>query len=86
MKNAKSLIVGAMMVMTIATYANASNSTYTFEEKTRVAGLDKTLPATLPVLESPAPQHAKAVVEINKHTAAQKAAIVELQLKSISAK
>ena len=86
MKNAKSMIVAAMMAMTIATYANAENSTYKFEEKARVTLLSSALPASLPVLDSPAPQAAKSTVDTNKHTAAQKAAIVGLQLKSNTTK
>ncbi|CAG5068741.1 hypothetical protein DYBT9623_01473 [Dyadobacter sp. CECT 9623] len=86
MKNAKTMIATAMMVMSIATYANANNTTYTFEEKTRVAVLDKALPASLPVLDSPAPQKDKLTVDTNKHNADQKAAIVGLQLKGSSAK
>jgi hypothetical protein len=86
MKNAKTMIAAAMMVMSIATYANANNSTYTFEEKGRLAILDKALPASVPVLDSPAPQKEKLTVDTNNHNAAQKAAIVGLQLKSNSAK
>ncbi|MCE6987743.1 hypothetical protein [Dyadobacter sp. CY323] len=86
MKNAKTMIATAMMAMTIATYASANNSTYTSEEKVRISVINKSLPAALPVLESPAPQVVRNTVDTNKHTAAQKAAIVGLQLKSISAK
>ncbi|NIJ53742.1 hypothetical protein [Dyadobacter arcticus] len=86
MKNTKSMIVAAMMAMTIATYANAGNSTYKVEEKVRVSVLNKALPVSLPVLESPAPQTAKLTVDTNKHSAAQKAAIVGLQMKSVSTK
>ncbi|KQS26879.1 hypothetical protein [Dyadobacter sp. Leaf189] len=86
MKNAKTMIATAMMVMTIATYANANNSTYIAEEKTKVGVSSAALPASLPVLESPAPQKDKLTIDTNKHNAAQKAAIVGLQLKSNSAK
>lgn len=86
MKNAKTMIASAMMVMTIATYANANNTSYTIEEKTKVAVLNSTLPVSLPVLDSPAPQKEKLTVDTNKHTANQKAAIVGLQLKGTSAK
>jgi hypothetical protein len=86
MKNTKTMIVAAMMAMTIATYASAENSTYKVEEKARITVMDKALPASLPVLESPAPQSEKLTVDTNKHSAAQKAAIVGLQLKSASAK
>ncbi|KAA0993690.1 hypothetical protein [Dyadobacter aurulentus] len=86
MKNAKTMIATAMMVLTIATYAGANNTTYTIEEKTTVAVLNKALPVSLPVLDSPAPQKDKLTVDTNKHSADQKAAIVGLQLKSNSAK
>ncbi|MCF0041758.1 hypothetical protein [Dyadobacter fanqingshengii] len=82
MKNTKNLLVAALMAMTFATYANANNSAYTVEEKLKVTGLSKVLPASLPVLESPAPQKAKNSVDTNNHSATQKAAIVGLQLKS----
>lgn len=82
MKNTRNMLVAALMAMTIATYANANNSAYTLEEKVKVTGLSKALPASLPVLESPAPQKAKNSVDTNNHSATQKAAIVGLQLKS----
>ncbi|MCF2488897.1 hypothetical protein [Dyadobacter sp. CY347] len=81
MKNTRNMLVAALMAMTFATYANANNTAYTVEEKVKVTGL-KSLPASLPVLESPAPQKAKNSVDTNNHSASQKAAIVGLQLKS----
>jgi hypothetical protein len=86
MKNTKTMIVAALMGLTIAASANANNLTYNAEEKGRVVILNKALPASLPVLESPAPLKEKLNVDTNKHTAAQKAAIVGLQLKSTATK
>jgi len=93
MKNAKNVIVGAMMAMTIATYANANtlNNTSvhisaTVEEKAKVISVYKVLPVSLPVLETPAPQVAKISNDTNKQSAHQKAAIVGLELKSTSTK
>ena len=93
MKNAKNVIVAAMMAMTIATYANANAVNKTsvhivasVEEKVKVISANKALPASIPALESPAPVVVKNVNDTNKHNPLQKAAIVGLQLKSNSAK
>ena len=93
MKNAKNVIVGALMVMTIATYANANTlnttSVHIFasaEEKIKTSSANSVLPASLPVLDSPAPLAEKNVTDANKYNAEQKAALVELKLKSNSAK
>jgi len=88
MKNTKSMIAAAMMAMTIATYANANNSVHTIavEDKATVSVLNKALPSNIPALESPAPQNAKVNADINNQSAAQKATIVGLKLKSISTK
>jgi hypothetical protein len=88
MKNAKNILVGAMVAMTIATYANANTSAHilTVEEKVKVDVLNKTLPTAAPALESPAPQREKATSDVNKHSATQKAAIVGLQLTSSATK
>ncbi|TDE15388.1 hypothetical protein [Dyadobacter psychrotolerans] len=87
MKNTKNMLVGAMIAMTIATYANANNtSLHTIEEKTKVSVVNSVLPVSLPVLETPAPVAVKITNDTNKHNAVQKAAIVGLQLKSQSAK
>ena len=93
MKNAKNVIVGAMMAMTIATYANANTLNKTsvhilasVEEKGKVSGVNKVLPVSLPVLETPAPNAAKVSTDTNKQNANQKAAIVGLQLKSNTTK
>lgn len=84
MKNAKNLLAVALVAITSAAYAD-NNSTYTVEEKTKVAVVNNTLPATAPVLESPAPQKVKNTPDTN-YSAAQKAAIVGLQLKSVTTK
>lgn len=85
MKNAKNLLAVALIALTSAAYAN-NNSTYTVEEKTKVALVNNTLPASAPVLDSPAPQKVKNTPDTNNHSAAQKAAIVGLQLKSVTTK
>ena len=84
MKNTRNMLVAALMAMTFTTYANANTTAYTVEEKVKVTGLNKALPTSLPVLESPAPQKAKNSIDTNNHSASQKAAIVGLQLKSVT--
>jgi hypothetical protein len=86
MKNAKNMLVVAMMALTTAAYANVNNATYTTEEKVKVAVLNNALPAAAPVLDSPAPQKVKNTIDTNNHSATQKAAIVGLQLKSVTTK
>lgn len=86
MKNAKSILVGALMVMSISTYADAikssNNALYiSVEEKRSVTALDKVLPVSLPVIESPAPQKVS-VASAKQLSAEQKIAIVELELKN----
>lgn len=86
MKNAKSILVGAMMVMSISTYADAiksSNNAYhiSVEEKRNVSVLNKVLPATVTVTETPAPQKGSTVAP-KVLNPAQRAAIVELELKN----
>ncbi|MNY61569.1 hypothetical protein D3C86_1982620 [compost metagenome] len=85
MKNAKNMLAVALIALTSAAYAN-NNSTYTVEEKIKVAVVNNTLPASAPVLDSPAPQKVKNTPDTNNHSAAQKAAIVGLQLKSVTTK
>jgi len=92
MKNAKNVIVGAMMVMAIATYANAMSSNNTsvhilasVEEKVKVSSANTVLPAYLPVLESETPVAVSNVNEAYNLSASQKAAIVGLSFgKSVS--
>jgi hypothetical protein len=82
MKNTKNIFAAALMAMTVVTFANANNN----DEKIKSFGVVNTLPANVPVLDTPAPQPEKNTIEINKHNATQKATIVGLQLKSQSAK
>jgi hypothetical protein len=79
MKNAKQMIVVALMAMTIAAGANASN-----EEKSKGSLINKALPANIPALEGPAPQRVNSSIESTQKTAIQKANLVELKLKSIA--
>ncbi|MCF0069034.1 hypothetical protein LZD49_01040 [Dyadobacter sp. CY261] len=85
MKNAKNLLAIALVALTSAAYANV-NSTYTVEEKIKVAVVSNALPASAPAIETPAPQKEKLANDTNNHSAAQKAAIVDLQLKSVTMK
>lgn len=85
MKNTKNMLVAALVALTSAAYAN-NNSTYTVEEKVKVALVSNTLPASAPALDSPAPQKEKNTTDTNTHNAAQKAAIVGLQFKSVTTK
>lgn len=80
MKNANKMIALALLALTIATSAIASN-----EEKSKVTLINKILPAALPILDGPAPQRVNLSAESSK-TAIQKASIVELKLKSIDKK
>jgi hypothetical protein len=90
MKNAKSILVGAMMVMSVATYADTIQSSnnaihISVDEKRSVAVLNKVLPDSAPAVDAPAPQ--KGVVAVAKqYSPLQKAAIVELELKSVAKK
>lgn len=59
--------------------AMALGTTLVFANETKVDS-KTVLPASTPVLETPAPQTAKTVNEYNKYTPAQKAAIVELKV------
>lgn len=80
MKNANKMIALALLALTIATSAIASN-----EEKSKVTLINKILPAAHPILDGPAPQRVNLSAESSK-TAIQKASIVELKLKSIDKK
>lgn len=80
MKNANKMIALALLALTIATSAIASN-----EEKSKVTLINKILPAAFPILDGPAPQRVNLSAESSK-TAIQKASIVELKLKSIDKK
>jgi hypothetical protein len=63
----------------VLAFALALTTTATFADKAKVDA-KLTLPASTPVLETPAPQQKKTVNEYNKYTPAQKAAIVELKV------
>lgn len=82
MKNAKNLLALALVALTSAAYANV-NSTYTVEEKIKVAVVSNALPVSAPVLDTPAPQNEKLTTAANNRSAAQKAALVDLQLKGV---
>ena len=92
MKNAKNILVGLMMSVTIGTYANAKSLNNTsahilasVEEKVKVSVANNLLPASLPVLESAAPVEVKNVNGTYNFSAQQRAAIVGLSLyKSVS--
>ncbi|WP_254411143.1 hypothetical protein [Dyadobacter diqingensis] len=80
MKNTMNILAGAMIAMTISTYATANT-----EDKAIVSSINKSLPVSVTVLETPAPQKAT-VTKTQNYTAPQKASIVELKLKSDSKK
>lgn len=80
MKNTMNILAGAMIAMTISTYATANT-----EEKAMVSSVNKSLPVLVTVMETPAPQKAT-VSKTQQYTAPQKASIVELKLKSDSKK
>ncbi|WP_149243348.1 hypothetical protein [Dyadobacter sp. 32] len=86
MKNAKSILVGAMMVMSISTYADAIKSSnnalhISVEDKRTVSVLNKVLPDSVTAVETPAPQKAVSANE-KQLSPEQKAATVELELKN----
>jgi len=80
MKNTINILAGALIAMTISTYASANT-----EDKAIVSSINKSLPVSVTVLETPAPQNVT-VAKSQNLTAAQKASIVELKLKSDSKK
>lgn len=80
MKNTMNILAGAMIAMTISTYATANT-----EDKAIVSSINKSLPVSVTVLETPAPEKAT-VTKTQNYTAPQKASIVELKLKSDSKK
>ena len=82
MKNTINILAGAMIAMTIFTTANANSNT---EDKAIVSSANKSLPVSVTVLETPAPQK-EAVAKTQNYSAPQKANIVELKLKSDSKK
>ncbi|MDQ6476838.1 hypothetical protein [Dyadobacter sp. LHD-138] len=80
MKNTINILAGAMIAMTISTYATANT-----EEKVIVSSVNNSLPVSVKPLETPAPQKVT-VTKAQNYTAPQKASIVELKLKSDSNK
>ena len=72
MKNSITTFICAMALST--TFAFANNT----EDKSLV--IKNSLPASAPVIETPAPQNVKSTGDYNKYTAAQKASIVELKV------
>jgi len=78
MKNSITTFICAMALSTSLVFANT-------EDKT-TAAVKNSLPASIPALESPAPQRTATTVNTNKYTPAQKAAIVELKLTKASVK
>ncbi len=86
MKNAKNIIAVVCMAITLVTYTSANANNTTADEKAKVSNTINTLPETLPVLDTPAPQAEKKSIGTNKQNAEQKAAIVGLKLKSQSTK
>jgi hypothetical protein len=85
MKNTKNILAAAMIAMTITTYANATSNIVVNEDKAIVSAIGKSLPESVPAMETPAPQKVNAAQNKN-YTAPQKANIVELKLKSDSKK
>jgi len=55
------------------------------EDKTTTS-VKNSLPASIPALESPAPQRTAAPANYSKYTPAQKAAIVELKITKVAVK
>ena len=72
MKNSITTFICAMALST--TFAFANNT----EDKS--LAIKNSLPASAPVIETPAPQSVKSAGDYNKYTATQKASIVELKV------
>jgi hypothetical protein len=90
MKNAKSVLIGAMVAMSISTYADAINvnnnaSHISVEEKKSLSILNNVLPVSMPAIETTAPQKVS-VPAVKQPTPEQKAASVELELKNVPKK
>lgn len=58
----------------------ALTSSVAFADDNKAITINNTLPASTPVVETPAPPKVKAANQYNQHTPAQKAAIVELKV------
>ena len=78
MKNSITTFICAMALTTSFAFANT-------EDKTTTA-VKNALPASIPALESPAPQRTTTAASVGKYTPAQKAAIVELKITKVAVK
>lgn len=72
MKNSITTFICAMALTTSFAFANT-------EDKS-TAAVKNSLPASVPAVETPAPQREKSTIEYNKYTPAQKASIIELKI------
>ena len=72
MKNSITTFICAMALST--TFAFANNT----EDKS--LAIKNSLPVSIPVIETPAPQNVKSTANYSKYTPAQKASIVELKV------
>ena len=73
MKNSITTFICAMALSTSFVFADNT------EDKT-TSVVNKFLPASIPVVETPAPHHVKSTSDYNKYSPAQKASIVELKI------
>lgn len=73
MKNTITTFICAMALSTTLAFADHT------EDKS-TAAIRNSLPASVPAIETPAPQHLKSAQEYNKYSALQKASIVELKI------
>ena len=72
MKNSITTFIRAMALTTSFAFANT-------EDKS-TASAKNSLPASVPAVETPAPQREKTTTDYNKYTPAQKASIVGLKI------
>ncbi|WP_221390328.1 hypothetical protein [Dyadobacter sp. NIV53] len=77
MKNSITTFICAMALTTTFAFANTED---------KAVSVKNSLPASVPVIESPAPQNVKSAGAYNKYTPAQKASIVELKVVKTSNK
>ena len=66
-------------IITTFAFALTLSTTFAFADDTK-SDSKKALPASTPVIETPAPQSGKTVNQYAKYTPAQKASIVELKM------
>ena len=74
MKTSVTTFICAMALTTTIAFGNH------IEDKA-AGDVKKSLPASVPAMESPAPEKTKSTSDYNKYSPSQKAAIVELKLK-----